>query len=239
MAKTVKEFLTRAYKLISSSSPTVPLHGSDLSEGLNILNSLIKQYAATGLLTPISRTETVGVIAGQSIVTCGPSTYVPTPDITAGRLGTLENAWLELDGTVYPLVDKDRNVYLASYRYEPLQGLPLWALTYFGTQITEIQLYPAPSQAYTFYVRGKFEKDALVATDTLIDLPEYYVQFFYYAVARELCFFKGRSAVWDQKLEGMYEEKRAVIESVSEVNLSISGTDDVQLNGAHRVRAGI
>jgi hypothetical protein len=239
MAISVKEFLTRAYKLISSSSPTVPLHGSDLSEGLTILNSLIKQYGATGLLTPISQTETINVIPGQSIVTCGPSTYVPTPDITAGRLGTLENAWIELDGTAYPLIDKDRNVFLSSYRYSPLQGLPLWALTYFGTEITEIQLYPAPSQAYTFYVRGKFEKDALTSTDTLIGLPEYYVQFFYYAVARDLCFFKGRSEAWDQKLEGMYQEKRDVIESVSEVNLSIMDTGDVQLNGAHRVRAGI
>jgi len=236
---TVKEFLTRAYRLISANSPTVPLHGSDMSDGLSILNSLLDQYAATSLLLPIATTETLAITAGTSEIVCGPSDFVPTPDITTGRLSYVESAWLELDGTTYPLIEIDENVFLQSYRYDPLMGLPRFMMTFFETQVTRLRIYPAAAQTYNFNLRGKFQKTPLASNGNLDGLPDYYIQFFYYAVAREIAFFKGREEAWTPKLEAMYAEKRDIIESTSELDLSLDKQREPLLNGANRVRAGI
>lgn len=235
----VKEFIDRAYRLISPNSPTQTPHGKDLSEGISLLNSLLKQYGATGGLLTIAQTVSLSIPASTSEIVCGPSTYTPTPDITTGRLANLENAWLELDGTVYPLVELNRDVFLSTYRYEPLEGLPQYVITYFENEITTLRLYPATSQAYTFYLRGKFEKSDLVSTDDIDILPPYFLMFLYYALARELAFFKGRSKAWTPILENMYQEKLDQMMAASEMNLSITGQNASMLNGAHRVRAGV
>lgn len=159
--------------------------------------------------------------------------------IKQGRLANLDNAWLILSGVTYPLIDKSRDEFLAAWKYEPLQGLPRFIITFPDTNIVRAQLYPAPSQFYTFYARGKFQLSTLTSNDDLSILPEYYVRFFLFAVAKDVSMYTGRAEAWTEKLEGLFQEARDVMESASEVNLSITGDEQSLLNGAWRVRAGI
>ena len=159
--------------------------------------------------------------------------------IKQGRLANLDNAWLTLSGVTYPLIDKSRDEYLAAWKYEPLQGLPRFIITFPDTNVVKAQLYPAPSQFYTFNCRGKFQMPTLTSNDTLEGLPEYYELFFIYAVAKYVSKFKGRGSAWTPDLEAEYRELKDNMESASEVNLSISGDEQSLLNGAWRVRAGI
>src|ERR1700675_4975534 len=101
---TVREFVENSYQLISAQSPTVPLHGDDLSRGIQTLNRLLKDYASNGLLITIARTVTSIILPGQQEVTVGPASFIPTPNITAGRIANINNAWLELSGVIYPLI---------------------------------------------------------------------------------------------------------------------------------------
>ncbi len=159
--------------------------------------------------------------------------------IKEGRLANLDNSWLLLSGVTYPLIDKSRDEFLAAWKYEPLQGLPRFIITFPDTQIVRAQLYPAPSQFYTFYARGKFQKSLLDANDTLEGLPEYYEMFFLYAVAKYVSKFKARGSAWTDDLERDFRELKAQMEAASEINLSIAGDEQSLLNGAFRVRAGI
>ncbi len=159
--------------------------------------------------------------------------------IKQGRLANLDNAWLLLSGVTYPLIDKSRDQYLSAWKYEPLQGLPRFIITFPDTNVVKAQLYPAPSQFYTFNCRGKFQMPILTSNDTLEGLPEYYELFFLYAVAKYVSKFKGRGAAWTPDLEAEYRELKDNMESASEVNLSIAGDEQSLLNGAWRVRAGI
>lgn len=159
--------------------------------------------------------------------------------IKEGRLANLDNAWLVLSGVTYPLIDKSRDEYLAAWKYEPLQGLPRFIIIYPDTNVVSAQLYPAPSQFFTFFARGKFQMSGLNSNDDMSSLPQYYVRFFLFAVAKDVAMYTGRAEAWTQKLEVMYQEALDVMVSASEVNLSIAGDQQSLLNGAWRVRAGI
>jgi len=159
--------------------------------------------------------------------------------IKEGRLANLDNAWLVLSGVTYPLIDKSRDDYLSAWKYEPLQGLPRFIITFPDTQIVSARLYPAPSQFYTFFCRGKFQLPLLTVNDDLSLVPEYWHLYFLYAVAKYVSKFKGRGSAWTPDLEAEYRELKDNMESASEVNLSIMGDEQSLLNGAWRVRAGI
>lgn len=159
--------------------------------------------------------------------------------IKQGRLANLNNAWLLLNGVTYPLIDKSRDQFLAAWKYEPLQGLPRFIITFPEETYVRAQIYPAPSQFYEFYARGKFQKTILTSNDTLEGLPDYFELFFLYAVAKYASKFKGRGAAWTPDLEDDYRELKDDMKAASEVNLSITGDQQSLLNGANRVKAGI
>lgn len=314
MASTVREFVFQMYQLITASSPTQPLHGNDEELAIRVLNQILSNYASSGLLLTIAKTESVDInlpvkeiwftspdyvgpvttqqetctltaaspsftVADGTIYSVGDSVSgggiplltkiltivgnvvtmtmnatingasvltfsheIATPDIAyikKGRLANLDSAWLQLSGVTYPLIDKSRDEFLAAWKYEPLQGLPRFIITFPETHVVRAQLYPAPSQFFTFFCRGKFQKLPLTSNDTLEGLPDYQELFLLYAVAKYVCKFKGRSGAWTQDLESDYRELKSQMEAASEVNLSISGDEQSLLNGSYRVRAGI
>lgn len=236
---TVREFVDQSYRLISASSPTVPLHGSDLSLGIRVLNQLLQAYASTGLMLTIAKDASVNLAIGQQEVTCGAAAFVPTPDITIGRLANLENAYLLLDGVTYPLIIESRAEFLSAWKYDPLQSLPRFIIVYFDNEITRLRLYPAPSQVFELNIRGKFQLSELTSNDNMSLVPEYYHLYLMFALAKKLSKFKGRSSAWTDDLEKEYRELKINIVASSEVNLSITGERESLLNGAWRLRAGV
>lgn len=238
-APTTRDFVQDSYQLISANSPTVPLHGNDLSKGIQFLNELLQDYSSSGLLITIARKIQFDVQIGQQFVTFAAPDYTPTADVTDGRLVNLSNAWLNLEGVDYPLIDESRNVFFGSYKYFPQQGLPRFVIITNDLDVTTMQLYPAPSQVYTVFVYGKFQLPVLTSNDTMALVPQYYYRYLKFALARDLAYYKGRSAAWDAKLEGMYQEARDAMESASEINMVIDSANESYLNGSWRLRAGI
>jgi len=240
MAQTVKEFVQDSYQLISASSPTVPLHGNDMQKGVQFLNELMDAYSATGLMTTIAKHITFTLPIAQQEITFGSPTHVPTPDVTTeGRLSNLQNAWLELDNVTYPLIDESRNVFYASYKFDPQVGLPRFVIITNETDLTRMRFYPAASQVYTVNIYGKFQLANVTENDTMSGLPTYYLRYLRFALAKDLGFYKGRSEAWTQKLEDEYRESKKDMESVSSVNLNIETEQESYLNGSWRVRAGV
>lgn len=239
MSLPVREFIRQSYRLISASSPTVPLHGDDQSMGLRILNQLIKAYSATGLMLTIAKTVEYALPSGKENVIVGGANVTPTPDITEGRLANLDSAWLELQGMTYPLIDVSRDQFFASYKYDPLSGLPRFIIVLPNTDTVTLRIFPSASQQYALFLRGKFEPANLTANDDMSGFPEYFIRFALLALARDMAMYKGRMEAWTQPLEARYIESKQDMESASEVNLSIVGATESLLNGAWRVRAGV
>lgn len=227
--------LTLASSVFSVADGSIYQIG-DLVTGGGIIPNTYIQNIVVNTITITSNAE----INGNSILTF--SREIPHQDIVyikEGRLANLDNAWLTLSGVTYPLIQKSRDEFLAAWKYEPLQGLPRFLITFPENRIVRAQLYPAPSQFYTFHARGKFQKKILTSNDSLDDLPEYFELYFLYAVAKYVSKFKGRGSAWTPDLEAEYRELKDDMEAASEVNLSIAGDEQSLLNGAWRVRAGI
>lgn len=244
MELTVRQFINQAYRLINASNPVVPLHGDDQQLAISVLNQLLQSYASSGLMMTIAKTVSVDVNLGIQEIIFTASDFIPPFDptvvqIAEGRMANLDNAWLLLTGVTYPLIDKSRDDYLAAWKYEPLQGLPRFIITFPDTDIVRARLYPAPSQFFQFNCRGKFQIGNVGPNDDMSSVPQYYHLYFMYAVMKHVCQFKGRNDAWRADLEATYRELKDNMESSSEVNLSIIGDEQSLLNGAWRVRAGI
>jgi hypothetical protein len=238
-AQPVNDFIQDCYQLISANSPTVPLQGNDLQKGIQFMNELVKYYSSSSLMLTISQKITFDVQIGQMFVTFADPTYIPAADVQVGRLSNLENAWLELDGVTYPLLNESRNVFYGSYKFDPQQGLPRFVIITNDLNLTTMQLYPAPSQVYTLFVYGKFEMPYVTSSMTMEGFPLYFYRFLKFAVARDLAFYKGRSSAWDAKLEAMYMQALDDMESASSMNLVIDSANESYLNGSWRLRAGV
>ena len=239
-SQSVKAFVSDSYQLISSSSPSVPLHGDDMSKGIQFLNELLGSYSSTGLMLTISKQVDFVVSIGQGEITFGATDYVPTPDVTTeGRLANLDNAWVTLDGLTYPLIDYSRNRFFESYKYEPLLGLPRYIIVKPETNLTRVQIFPAPSQVYSLSVYGKFQLSPYDSTATMDNLPSYYVRYLRYALAKDLAMYKGRTEAWVPQLEAMLKQTELDLVAASSTNLDGMVNQESWLNGSWRVRSGI
>jgi hypothetical protein len=239
MVQTVKQFVQDSYDLVSANSPTVPLHGNDQSKGVQFLNELIQYYSGNSLMLTIAKEVTTIVTIGQQFVTFADATFLPAPDVPSGRLSNMQNAWLLLDGVTYPLIDQSRNVFFASYKFDPLQGLPRFAIITNEVDFTKMRIYPSPSQEYELHVYGKFQLPVLGINDTMAALPLYYQRYLKFALAKDLAQYKGRGRAWTQDLEAMLKEARDDMKSASAINLVVETNRESLLNGSWRVRAGI
>jgi hypothetical protein len=199
------------------------------------LNAVIINIAVNTVTLNVNATIT-GTSTLQFIHTIVDPTLVY---IKQGRLANLDSAWLLLSGVTYPLIDKSRDDYLSAWKYEPLQGLPRFIITFPDTEIVYARLYPAPSQFFTFNCRAKFQLPLVTINDDLSLVPQYWILYFMYAVAKYLSKFKGRGSAWTPDLEAEYRELKDNMEGASEVNLSIAGDEQSLLNGSWRVMAGI
>lgn len=238
--QSVRQFVTNSYQIVSAATPTVPLQGSDLSLGILILNQLLNQYAANGLMITVSKQVDFTLSIGQNEVTFGEPDYVPTPDITSeGRLVNLLNAWVTLQGVTYPLIDESRTEFYSSYKYDPLTGLPRYVIVIPQTNLTTLRVFPGPSQPYELSVYGKFQLSELTSNDDMSELPSYYYMYLQFALAKYLAVYKARIEAWTPKLEEMLVSLKQDMEAASSVNLDININNESFLNGAWRVRAGI
>lgn len=261
IAQTVQSPINLGIKYIYFVNPDYPLYSTQmeivtLTSGLptfTVLNGTI--YSVGDLLSgtgiPIN-TVILSIVGNTITMTNNASSsgsvqvtfshYIGDPTVAyilQGRLANLDNAWLLLSGVTYPLIDKSRDEYLSAWKYEPLQGLPRFIITFPETNYVSAQLYPAPSQFFTFMARGKFQLVPLTINDDMSSVPDYYQLYFLYAVAKYVSKFKGRASAWTPDLEADYRELKDNMEGASEINLSIAGDEQSLLNGAYRVRAGI
>lgn len=238
-SQNVGAFVEDCYQIISANSPTVPLQGNDMSKGIQFLNERLQAYSANGLMLTIAKEVTLSVAINQGEITFGNIGFTPTPDILEGRLANLENAWINLDGVDYPLIIESRHEFFSSYKYQPLQGLPRFIIVKPETNLTRVQIFPAPSQVYEMHVYGKFQLATVRQVDSMDSLPTYYIRFLRLAVAKDLAVYKSRTDAWTPFLEQLLQEAIDDMDAASSINLDINVNSESWLNGAWRVRAGI
>jgi len=249
-SQTVRDFVSDSYQIVSANSPTVTLPDGDQAKGIRLLNQLILSYSGTGLLTTIAKqVDFILPIGSQYITFCDagyspqppptPYTHFPVVNVLEGRLSNLENAWLHLDGVTYPLIDESRNVFYASYKFDPQKGLPRFCVITNNVDYTTMRVYPSASQQYYISVYGKFQLPILNANDNMSLVPQYYYRFLSLALAKEIARYKGRMSAWTSDLALDLKDAMEDMIACSPINLVIETDHDSLLNGSWRCKAGI
>lgn len=254
--ESVKDFVTDSIQLVSANSPTVTVQGGDTTYAVKLLNQLIRSYSGTGLLTTIAdQVDFILPIGVEYVVFCDPDypslqlvppVPPPTPPnpftpvvVTSGRLSNLQNAWLTLENLTYPLQQVDRNVFLASYKFDPQQGLPRFVIITNNVNYTTMRVYPSASQQYYLSVYAKFQLPNLSINGDMSGTPGYWHRFLKFALAKDFAFFKGRMSAWTDRIAQELKDAKEDMESISSINMDIQSDEDSMLNGSWRVRSGI
>lgn len=178
MAYLATELVNRAYYLagiVARDMETVS--GSQLNDGISLLNDLLALKSANSRLVPYFRSY-------ELVATIGQETYfVP-------NLIYPDSVTFILNGTVrVPLKIDSRKEYFGSVRVNDIVTLP------FECNINRVEggadfyIYPLPNDNYPIAIWGKFGLSSNVTYDTDLSLwyDRFYIAYLRYALAEFIC----------------------------------------------------
>lgn len=235
---TVREFLDDCYGIISPSQPSQSLRGIQFKRGLKSLNGLLAFYGLTGFLLPVSDQIIVAVAGGQRDVFFSDCATMPCADWTGGRIAAMQNAWLTFNGVVYPLYDRSRNRFNNMARPLNTSGLPLEYIIHDEVNYTRLELFPPPSRPYLLHIDAKFAASYIDENSTMPQIPQYYRNYFEYAVAKEIAYKNAMANAWTQDLQATLDDKERIVINNTPVNVDI-GNKGYYLTGAALVESGL
>ena len=172
------ELTTKAYYLsdvVSRDFETVT--GSQLSDGLDMLNDLLNEKAAKGNMIPYYSHATFNCVIGQEKYEIS---------------GLMDISVLTfIDGSVrYPMKEIGRKEYFGNLRAVNIDSFP----RIFSFERTlggaNLYLYFVPDRVYEFEITGKyFLLNVTASTDVTEILDGFYISYLKYALAERICDF--------------------------------------------------
>jgi hypothetical protein len=217
---TANKIIDNAYEIIGIKAEDRNLSGGQLAKGLELLNSLLDDFASSTELIAYDSLLTFPLVIGQT-------TYVIKTsggDVTSNQLAKLKYIIL-VDGDLqYPIAIVEDAIFYNSRRSLEIGGLPQQAFFQNGINESTIQFLRKPDKTYQCTVKGKFVLTNLTLNTTITNIPEYYNLFLQLSLGRIL---KGRypGSTWDQTTEAEYTQRKNNLTSTSDTNLnSVTGT---------------
>lgn len=172
------ELISNAYYLsniVSRDEETVA--GSQLADGLRMLNDILSEKSMSGRHIPYYGHSTLNTVKGQE--------EYDVPDLIVTDAVTFN-----IGEVRYSMRRRHRKFYFGSPRVDNIESLPY---SYHPERIkggTRLYLYFLPVDVYVVKITGKFALTQLAADDELSDtLDNYYVSYLTYKLAKRLCDF--------------------------------------------------
>lgn len=177
MTYSARTLITDAYYTsnivgIDLETPT----GSQITQGLKILNNALSSQNVNGRLIPYFQTYTLNLVVGQELY------FIP-------NLIEIEVDTFDIGSVRYSMAEKQRKRYFGAARANNINSLPLsWnqERTLGGTNL---RVYFNPNQIYPMHFIGKFGLDDTVQLDddlsTVYD--KFYLEYFQYYLAQRYC----------------------------------------------------
>jgi hypothetical protein len=180
MAYTAAALITEAYYLSGMVSRDFQsVTGSQLNDGLGLLNQLLTQQAAgTRMISYYSRTNFTAVINQESYFISG---LVFPEDVT-----------FNFSSVRYTLNNKTRSQYFGTFRVNNISTLPVDYHIERERLGARIFVYPLPDKPYEFTITGKYALTKVEYDDDLeLILDDFYIGYLEYALAQRICSLNG------------------------------------------------
>lgn len=151
--------------------------GSQLADGLRLLNNILSEKSMSGRYIPYYGHSTLNTIVGQEEY-----------DI-AGLIVT-DAVTFNIGDVRYSMRRQNRRYYFGSPRIDNLDSLPYSYYVERQKDGSKLYLYFLPSQVYEVRITGKFALQQLAADDVVSDLLDnFYISYLEYLLGRRLCDF--------------------------------------------------
>lgn len=177
MAYTVRQLIIRSWYLSGIVSRRFQsVSGAQITDGLDLLNSVITFKTSRNQLIPYFTKYDFNTVVGQEIY------FVP-------NLIELETITFNLQTVVrFPLERKTRKQYLGSYRVNDTQSL----MGQFHIERVKggsnIFMYYLPNQVYPVTIYGKFSLSTVTLDQDLeLTMEQFYIDYLRYALAQYIC----------------------------------------------------
>jgi hypothetical protein len=176
MSYSAAELINEAYYLSGMvardlETPT----GSQLKDGLSLLNSLLSLKSITGRFIPYYQTYTFNTVIGQEIY------FVP-------KLIEVDALTFNINTVRYPTTDLRRKRYFGTGRANNIKSLPVTRHLERTKGGTNVYLYFLPNTVYPIDLIGKFGLDEVAYDDDLSETYDrFYIDYLGYQLARRVC----------------------------------------------------
>lgn len=173
----VAELVTRAWYLSGIVARELEqVSGSQISDGLFLLNQIIAEKSATGRFIPYYLHIEKNTVIGQE-------------SYFFEGLVSLDALVFTKDSVRYPMVRQNRRKYWGTGRVNTITALPYY---YYAERVnggTDIYLYYLPnSNDYVLTATGRFSLESVkLGEDILNNLDAFYVSYLLHLLAKRMC----------------------------------------------------
>lgn len=215
MTYTTSELITNAYYLSGILSNVYEtLNGSQLSDGLKLLNQLLTQQAAGTRMIPYYSRTTANMVVNQE------SYFIP-------GLVFPEDVTFNFSEVRYTLRYRTRSEYFGSFRLNNLVTLPGDYHVEREKGGARIFIYPLPDKAYVMNIVGKFALTKVDYDDDLeLILDDFYLGYLEYALAERICGTNG--ITFQPQSNEILNEYKKQIKDLSPIDFTIQKISTLQ-----------
>jgi len=172
------ELIVNAYYLSDIVSRELKqVSGSQLADGLRLLNGILSEKSAKGYEIPYYTDTEFDTVIGQEEY------------FVQGLLDT-STVTFNIDNVRYSMYRVNRKRYAGSSRVDGITSLPYTYYVERALHGTNLFLYDLPAGEYLVKVKGKFSLSRLTGGEDLSNTQDdYYVDYLEYALANRICDF--------------------------------------------------
>ena len=218
MAYTTTELITRAYYLsgiVARDFETVS--GSQLQDGLQMLNALLDVKTAQQRFIPYFTVYDFQTVAGQE-------TY------TIDNLLSIETLTFAIEPVRYSMRPVERKEYFATPRVNNIETLPYQYHMERQFDGSKVYLYFIPNQVFDMVLVGKFSlADVTLSQDLSLTIDLFYIEYLRYGLSEYICNEYNRE--FQPQNAAKLLEYENMITDISPLDLSMSKMSSMQRGG--------
>jgi hypothetical protein len=189
-------------------------NGSQLQDGLRLLNMLLTEKSISARLIPYYSRVDVPTVANQE------SYFIE-------NLVNLEELTLTFQSVRYSLQYLTRDQYFGSSRAENVKTLPVFYTYERELGGTRIYLYFPPDRVYELNIMGKFSLSKVTYDDDLsLAFDDFYINYLIYALAERIC--GSYNVSFTAQNDEVLKDYENALKGISPVDLIISKKSTLQ-----------
>jgi hypothetical protein len=153
--------------------------GSEIKDGLRLLQDLLDETSINGILIPYYTHAETTTVQGQE-------------EYDIDGLIDLRELTFNIDNVRYSMRRDTQKRYFGDNRVDDVTSLPFHYFAERKLNGMRIYLYFIPDQAYTLKITGKYEFMP-ITFDSILDeqMDRYYVSYLRYSLAKRMCDWRG------------------------------------------------